>query len=68
MATIKEKYTCLYSELGGQGAAWPPKTELIKRLVQLGNEIGATRAIEFGCGMGQDAIALHNAADPTPKN
>ncbi len=61
MEVIKEMYTNLYSEQGKQGTAWPAKTELIRRLVELGNEIGTTRAIEFGCGMGQDAMALYNA-------
>jgi SAM-dependent methyltransferase len=55
---VKRIYSHLYAVLGKRGIAQPAKTHFIERLVQLGNSISASRAIEFGCGLGQDALAL----------
>ena len=63
LTTNKNKpvYGNLYSELANRQTTWPAKHEFIKRLAKLGEEIDASKAIEFGCGRGQDALALKDA-------
>lgn len=54
----QKTYRNLYSQLGQQGRGFPTKTAFVERLRQLGQEIGASTAIEFGCGMGCESTLL----------
>lgn len=54
----QETYRHLYSQLGQQGRRFPIKTAFVERLRRLGQEIGASTAIEFGCGIGRESSSL----------
>lgn len=47
-----------WPEPSEQRARWPAKRALVQRLAQIGQEIGARSAIEFGGGSGEDAALL----------